>query len=162
MPSELLQLQWNHIDWENGRLTIHSPKTETTKPVRVIPLFPEFRPALEVLFADAPAGSQYVFDRYRSTAAKVYRAAMLRILTAAGIEPWPKLWMNLRASCRTDQLERFPDHVVNYWLGHTGTVGAKHCDRVHDGHYTEACGVACGVADSPLTAPSRPPEESKH
>lgn len=138
VPSEPLSLEWSNVDWEAGRLLVTSPKTAATKPTRLIPLFPELRPHLERLYELAPAGSVNAFDRYRSTAAKVYRSNLLRIAKLAGIPAWPKLWMNLRASCRTDLLERFPSHVVDAWLGHSGQVGAKHYDRIHAEHFARA------------------------
>lgn len=142
-PSEHLALEWSTIDWAGGRFTVTAPKTNTS---RVVPLFPELRTHLEHLHAIAPDSARYPFNRYRTTAARVYRANCVRILKLAGVDQWPKLWMNCRASCRTDLLERFPAHVVNYWLGHSAAVGSKHYDRVHDGHYSQACGVAGGVA----------------
>lgn len=141
MPSEPLQLEWTHIDWDLGRISVYAPKTKTT---RSIPLFPELRQPLQHLHDIAPDGSRWIFDRYRSTAAKVYRAGLLRICTAAHVEPWPKIWMNLRASCRTDLLARFPTHVVDAWLGHDAKIGQKHYDRVTDQHYSDAVGSPVG------------------
>jgi integrase len=48
-PSELLPLTWGDVDWENNRLTVHSPKTEhhAGGESRVIPIFPELLPHLE-------------------------------------------------------------------------------------------------------------------
>ena len=48
-PSEHLALRWGDVDWERGRMTVRSPKTEhhEGKAERVIPLFPELRPYLE-------------------------------------------------------------------------------------------------------------------
>jgi integrase len=150
-PSEPLALRWQDVDFAAGRFTVPAKKTGR----RVLPIFPELRPHLEHLHELAPPGAVVVFDRNRGTAAKVYRHGLKRIIKAAGLEEWPKLWMNLRASCRTDLLERFPGHVVNYWLGHTARVGSKHYDRVHDGHYSAACGVAGGVASPENTGSQR-------
>lgn len=153
-PSEPLAITWRHIDWDAGRVTVESTKTG----IRVMPLMPEFRGYLERLYELAPDNSVYAFDRYRTTAAKVYAAALKRLIRAAGVAPWPKLWMNLRASCRTDLLESFPTHVVNAWLGHSSKVGSKHYDRIHDGHFAKACGVAGGVASPPTVASARSPD----
>ena len=38
-PTEVLSLEWRHVDWERGRLTVPSPKTERYES-RIIPLFP--------------------------------------------------------------------------------------------------------------------------
>lgn len=44
-PSEVLSLEWRHVDWERGRVTVPSPKTERYdgKEHRTIPLFPDLR-----------------------------------------------------------------------------------------------------------------------
>lgn len=157
IPSEPLQLQWTDINWETGRLVVTSPKLIHHEPTRVVPLFPELRPHLDLLHDLAPDGSHHIFDRYRGTGAKVYRSALERLIKRAGLKQWPKLWMNLRASCRTDLLERFPSHVVDAWLGHSAAVGSKHYDRIHDGHFDLACGVARGVAVPLSTASDRQP-----
>ncbi len=66
-PSETLTLKWSDVDWENGRLTVPSPKTEhQNKPYRVIPLFPELRPYLEAAFHEAAEGSVFVVTTVRS------------------------------------------------------------------------------------------------
>lgn len=156
VPSEPLALEWSQINWETGRFTVVSPKLRRHEPTRIVPLFPEFRPHLERLQELAPSGSVHPFDRYRSTAAKVYRAGLQRLIKRAGLSEWPKLWMTLRASCRTDLLERFPSHVVNAWLGHSAKVGAKHYDRTHEGHFAAAVGSPVGSLariPSPSLAP---------
>ena len=50
-PSEHLALTWGDVDWERGRITVRSPKTEhhEGQGERVIPLFPELRPYLEAV-----------------------------------------------------------------------------------------------------------------
>lgn len=163
VPSEPLELTWTDIDWATNRFQVRSSKlAKHHNAVRTVPLFPELRPHLELLFELAPDGAQRPFARYRSTAGSAYRQMLERLIKRAGIPQWPKLWMNLRASCRTDLLERFPSHVVDAWLGHSGKVGAKHYDRIHDGHFAAAaCGVAGGVVTPPLPASDRQPNQSQ-
>ena len=50
VPSEALSLRWHDVDWERGRLAVPSPKTEhlAGQGYRVIPLFAEVRPYLEL------------------------------------------------------------------------------------------------------------------
>lgn len=161
VPSEPLQLRWQDVNFATGRLLVTSPKLIHHTPTRSIPLFPEIRPHLQTLYDLSPDGSTYAFTRYRGTAAKVYRSTLERLLKRANIKPWPKLWMNLRASCRTDLLERFPSHVVNAWLGHSAKIGSKHYDRVHDGHYAEASGVVLPVESSSRIPPPSPALENE-
>ena len=125
-------------DWENSQIALISPKTGP----RMLPIFAEFRPYLERLYDGAPDGSRFVFDRFRGTADKTYRYNAIKAIELAGIKPWPKLWTNLRASARTDLLDKFPEHVVNAWLGHGSKVGHKHYNRVTPAHYAAASGVA--------------------
>ena len=56
-PSEVLSLEWRHVDWERNRITVPSPKTDRYdgKGSRTIPLFPELRPFLEEAFELAAA-----------------------------------------------------------------------------------------------------------
>src|SRR5262249_46433856 len=51
-PSEVLSLEWRHIDWERNRMTVPSPKTDRYdgKGSRTIPLFADLRPFLEEAF----------------------------------------------------------------------------------------------------------------
>jgi integrase len=61
-PSEVLSLEWRHVDWERGRLTVPSPKTDRYdgKESRTIPLFPELRKYLEEAFELAEPGQTHV------------------------------------------------------------------------------------------------------
>lgn len=69
-PSESFSLTWGDVDWERGRLSVPSPKTENSgKGHRVIPLFTLLRPHLEVAFEHAEEGSEFVFPHeYRRRA----------------------------------------------------------------------------------------------
>ena len=67
-PSEILRLEWTHVDLPGGKLTVPSPKTKRFgKAWRVVPLFPELRPYLEAAHTLAPDGARYVVSRYRDT-----------------------------------------------------------------------------------------------
>ena len=59
---------------------------------------------------------------------------------------WPKLFHNLRASYQTDLAERFPLHCVVEWLGNSERVAMKHYLQVTNRQFSEAAGVAQGVA----------------
>lgn len=126
-PSEHFALKWNDVDWERGRITIHSPKTEhhTGKESRIIPLFPELRPFLEEAFDAAPEGAVHVINRYRNTNQNL-RTQLERIIRRAGLKPWPKLFVNLRSSRETELAESFPMHVVCEWIGNSQPVAMKH------------------------------------
>lgn len=139
-PSETFALKWSHVDWENGRITVPSPKTEHHKghESRLIPLFPELRPHLEKLFFKPDEQpSEFVITSYRD-AKKNLRTRFERIIQRAGLKPWPKLFQNLRSSRETELLERFPIQVVVAWLGNSESVAKKHYLQVTDEHYAAA------------------------
>ena len=53
-PSELFTLRWSDVDFDAGKITIHSPKTEhyAGGGSRIVPLFVELRGFLETLFRE--------------------------------------------------------------------------------------------------------------
>lgn len=138
-PSEHLALTWDCVDWENDRLRIPSPKTahHAGKSFRLIPLFPELRKHLAEVFDLAPDGAVHVITRYRDTNANL-RTQLNRIIERAGLEPWPKLFQNLRSTRETELAEQFPIHVVCEWIGNSRAVAAKHYLQVTDEHFRKA------------------------
>jgi integrase len=101
---------------------------------RVIPIFPLLRPHLEAAFEQAPEGSVYIFPnnwRARATGDNGWAGANMRttfakIVRRAGVEPWPRLWHSLRASCESDLAQSFPLATVTKWLGNTPSVALRH------------------------------------
>ena len=144
-PSEHLGLRWGDVDWDRNRFTVHSPKTARKgKPSRLVPLFPELRPYLEaVYFAALETGElpEHVITRYRDTNANL-RTQLCRIIARAGLEPWEKLFQNLRATRATELVsEGWPEYKVCDWLGHTEAVAKKHYWQVTDDDYRQAAGL---------------------
>ncbi|QOV90662.1 tyrosine-type recombinase/integrase [Humisphaera borealis] len=136
--SEHSRLKWEHIDWERGRFLVHSPKTEgyAGKATRWVPLFPELRTILLEAFAEAEDGQQYVV---KNLDAQVnLRTPFLRILKQAGLDPWPRLFHNLRATRQTELMDEFAPHVVCSWLGNTLAVAQDHYLQVTDAHFASA------------------------
>ncbi len=141
VPSEILALRWEDVDFAAGRMVVRSPKTEhhEGKEFRVVPLFAELRPYLEEAYEIAEPGTVHVITRYRQSNVNL-RTQLLRILERAGVEPWPKLFHNLRATRQTELQQRFPVHVVCTWLGNTQAVAMKHYLQVTEEHFAEATG----------------------
>jgi len=81
--------------------------------------------------------SGYLITRYRDSNANL-RTQLTRIIRRAGLEPWPKLFQNLRSTRETELAETFPMHVVCCWIGNSEPVAAKHYRQVTDGHYEKA------------------------
>ena len=100
-------------------------------------MFPELRPHLEECFDLAEPGSEFVITRYRDTNANL-RTQLLRIIGRAGVQPWPKLFQNLRSTRETELADDFPMHVVCQWIGNSQPIAAKHYLQVTDEHFSKA------------------------
>jgi integrase len=140
-PSEHLSLRWSDVDWERNRFTVRAPKTEHHEDggVRVVPIFPELRPYLDAVWDEAPEGAEFVIRRYRQANANL-RTQLRRIVKRAGLEPWPKLFHNLRATRQTELSDVYPSHVVCAWLGNSPRIAHKHYLQVTDAHFDAAAG----------------------
>lgn len=138
-PSEHLAMLWGDVNWEHARVTIRSAKTEHHEggECRVIPLFPELRPYLEAVFDQAEPGTEHVITRYRRSNVNL-RTQLLKIIRRAGLEAWPKLFHNLRATRQTELTEEYPAHVVCSWLGNTRGVAMKHYLQTTEEHFQKA------------------------
>jgi len=65
---------------------------------------------------------------------------------------------DLRASCETDWIEKYPSHVVAKWLGHSPKVAAHHYLMSREHHFEHvASGGAATVAASRETPAEGPP-----
>jgi len=138
-PSETLLLRWQDIDWAKGQMLVHSPKTEhhPNGRTRMVPLFPELRSILMEAFEAAEEGAEFVITKYRDTSANL-RTHFNRIITRAGLKPWPKPWQNLRSTRETELLDSWPDHVVCAWIGNSKAVAMEHYNQVTDEHFKKA------------------------
>ena len=103
----------------------------------MIPLFPELKEHVEAAFHAAADGTEFRVNRYRD-ANQNLRTQLDRIIRRAGLEPWPKLFQNLRSTRQTELEEIFPSHVVCNWIGNTQAVAAKHYLQTTDEHFEKA------------------------
>lgn len=147
-PSEIVALRWGDVNWERGRLMVRSVKTEGHEghAVRVVPIAPELRPILQDLFDAAEPGTEAVVPRLRDPSMNL-RTTFGKIIAKAGVKPWPRLYHNMRASCATDWVERFPAHVVAGWLGHSPMIAAQHYLQTRDAHFDLAAGIGQAAAN---------------
>ena len=97
----------------------------------------ELRPYLEDVWHLASEGETYFITRYRNPTQNL-RTQLTKIIKRAGMEPWPKLWQNLRASRQTELEKEFPLHVVCAWIGNSERVARKHYLQITDDHFEEA------------------------
>ena len=100
-------------------------------------MFPELRAYLEECFDLAEPGSEFVITRYRDTNANL-RTQLLRFIRRAGVQPWPKLFQNLRSTRETELTDDFPMHVVCQWIDNSQPIAAKHYLWVTDDHFSRA------------------------
>lgn len=148
-PSELVGLKWSDVNWERARLTVRSPKTAGHEghASRVVPIVPELFGILTALFDNAEPGTDAMLPRLREPGVNL-RTTFHKIIARAGEPVWPRLFHNLRASCATDWVERFPAHAVAKWLGHSPMIAAQHYLQTRDAHFDLAAGRVTGGAES--------------
>jgi integrase len=149
--SEVLGLRWGDVHWDEGRMTVHSPKTEHHPggESRLVPLFPELLPHLQAAFDQAEAGQEYCITRYRRSNQNL-GTQFRRIILKAGLTPWPKLFQNLRSTRQTELADQFPLHVVCAWIGNSSPVAMEHYLQVTDEHFRQA-------VQNPVQPPSATP-----
>lgn len=128
-PSEVVRLRWQDIDFEHSRFTVHSPKTEhhIGQEKRVVPMFPELKPLFQDAFDEASEGAVFCVHKERGAAVNL-RTQLMRIIKRAGLEPWPKLFQNLRSTRETELFRLTSGDVksVCSWLGNSPMVALQH------------------------------------
>lgn len=132
-PSEVLNLKWGDVLWDRKRFIVRENKTKQ----RMVPIFPELAPILESSFDAAPDGSEYVVSLARSSKSNL-RTTMTKIIERAGIDPWPKIFQNLRSTRETELAGQFELHVVCDWIGNSRPVAMKHYLQITDDHFDRA------------------------
>jgi len=151
-PSEVLSLEWRHVDWERNWVAVPSPKTDRYdgKGHRTLPLFPELCTHLEEAFELAEPGQTHVVGGGHLAKADGptgwkncnLRTAFQKLVKRAGLESWPRLFHNLRSSRGTELLESFPVHMVAAWMGHDAKVSLKHYAQTTEDHFDRSSGGA--------------------
>lgn len=145
-PSEVGSVTWGDVNWEKGRLTVRSQKTEhhgAEHAVRVVPISADLRLILDDAWSVAGEGATLVAPQAANPTSNL-RTTMEKVIVRAGHQPWARLFQNLRASCETDWVEQYPAHVVAKWLGHSPKVAAQHYLMSRDHHFEDVVGGAGG------------------
>jgi len=143
IPSEVLNLKWGDIDWQEGRISVPEPKVEhhPGRGRRIVPLFPELREVLAESFELAPEGSEWVVNRYRDRGSNA-RTTFGKILDRAKVPRFERPFCNLRASRVTELRLRFDPKVVAVWLGHSESISTKHYTQVRPEDFAAAVASA--------------------
>jgi integrase len=134
-PSETFSLRWEHIDWKELAITVVSPKSaHTTKAERCLPMFAELKRHLERYRDCVPSSDGYLIPwEYRKRASGEngwrnanLRTTMLKIIKKAGLQPWPKPFHNLRASCQQEVATEHGLENAARWLGNDAVIAQRH------------------------------------
>jgi len=146
---EIPALKWDDIKWGDANkpatITIDSPKTG----LRTLPLFADLRGYLQECW-DAANDECYVINRHRHLFKSNPATQLKRIIRKAGLEPWPKPFHNLRATCQSELTARFPEPAVNEWLGNSLDVARRHYIQTLPEHVqlassVKVCAVSCAL-----------------
>ncbi|MGI6125317.1 MAG: tyrosine-type recombinase/integrase [Acetivibrionales bacterium] len=140
-PSEVLRLQWQDVDFEREQFTVHASKTEhhANGGIRTVPMFPELRPLFQDAFDAAKDGAVYCIERYRDPGVNL-RTQLTKIIRRAGLDPWQKLFQNLRSTRETELFKLTGGNVkaVCTWLGNSPTVAMQHYAQTTEADLREA------------------------
>ena len=134
VPSEPVALRWADIHWKQKMITITASKTNSQ---RTIPLFPELREHLDAAWEAAEPGAEWVLPRVHYGNDSFWRP-FRRLIIAAGLTPWPKLWSSLRSTRETELAATYPIHVVCAWIGNSPHVALRHYLRPTDVDFERA------------------------
>ena len=130
----------------------------------MVPIFPELRPYLEAAKAEAKRGAEFVLtirsvERSRQNGKPANLGTrMAKIIRRAGLEPWPKLFHNLRATRQTELAAAHPEHVVCEWIGNSQAVAREHYLRVTDADFAKATAETGEPFSEPQGNPFRNPQ----
>ena len=139
IASEAVALRWRDVDWERSRFTVHAAKTEHHDGggERIVPIFPELYPHLLAAYEAAEPGAEFCCPQFANPN-QLYKKNIIRYVRAAGLTPWPKLFVNLRSTRSTELKKRFPSELVNQWIGHTGEIADRFYFQVEEDFFTVA------------------------
>lgn len=127
-PSETYTLDMSRVDLSGGLMTIINQKTARYegKETRQTPICSEMREAFE---AYAPE-SGLVTPGYAGMSENAPSAALRSMFPGKRL-PWPKPFVNMRASCVTDiHSAGYNTHDVCRWMGHSLATASTHYSRV--------------------------------
>lgn len=136
IPSEIRGMRWSDVMFDRDRVRVLSPKTEHKgRGMRFVPLFPELRAAFEDL-GPGP-GDELVFAQLSPFYHKIIRGILLAAIERAGLDPWPKLFTNLRSS-RLTECRDLPEHLLSAWFGNSQAIRQLYYMQTRDEDYARA------------------------
>jgi len=170
-PSEVLSLEWRHVDWERGRLTVPRPRPTATTARQVARSRSSRncrRTGQKRLHLTEPGQTHVTGGDHlaKANGPNGWKECNLRttfdkLVKRAGLEPWPRLFHNLRLSRETELLEEFSVHVVALWMGHDAKVSLKHYAQMTEEHFDRAASGAESGSPEAQNAAQRIPAASR-
>jgi integrase len=121
VPSETSLLRWGDINYEEGALIVPDKKRSRR---RQVPLFAPLRARL----AEINPGNLDPDRPVIRCGVNNLRRDLHQACRRAGLDPWPRPFQNLRASCETDLRRLAPAHIASAIVGHSRRVGDDHYD----------------------------------
>ena len=109
LPSEVVRLKWQHIDFAREQILIHCTKTERYegKETRYVPIFDELRQPLMDAYSERREPTDFVIDSLtHRTAGANLREQFKRVAKRAGVREWMKPFQNMRSTRETELIER--------------------------------------------------------
>jgi len=141
-PSELQQLRWSDVHWDQNRFLVRSPKTErhAGRGERTVPLFPELLAELKKQFL---IDSEFVIQSFQGTKWNL-TSPFQKISRRAGLGTIVRPFDNMRMSRSNEVFRLFGSQKENAWIGHTERVMSDHYFKLMDDDFTEAAQVLAG------------------
>lgn len=113
---------WTGIDWDRRRVCVVG-NHKTKRKYREIPICPRL---YDLLIA-----ARSVIDGMATVSSILTSADVLgraqRIVVAAGVTPWPRMFQSMRSSCENDWKQQgVAEATYCAWLGHSPRVSREH------------------------------------
>ncbi|MDX1964373.1 MAG: phage integrase SAM-like domain-containing protein [Pirellulales bacterium] len=131
--SELCEMTWGDVFWDQNRLRIRTPKTEryAGKEEKIVPLWPEVRRELEAYFEEpgkpAKRPHEKIFVQHLRQGKDTNLAEPFRdIVIRAGLTPWPNIFKNLRDSRCNELRQILPETLAAAISGHDVQTARDH------------------------------------
>jgi|GEM_PF-287756 len=153
IPSDIIMLKFEDINFEKGFFVIHGLKGKSKGSAvvemekRICPIFPDLKPIFIDAFKNREEGQEYLLpvckewnlpEYAKQRKGKNISSNVRRWLKKLGIDPWAKLFVNLRASLITDLLDKHQQYFVCKWLGNTPNVADKYYRMITQEHILNA------------------------
>lgn len=133
--NEALSLRWVDVDFEKNRIHVRPATIDTKHKPRETMMEPRLRELLTAAYLGAEGGDHCIPPAAFDLNGYHRQAAIL--WARAGLELWKKPLHTLRKARATAWRSKYPEHVVDAWLGHGPEVARAHYVRVDERYYAQ-------------------------